>query len=412
MATILSPVSRPAACAALSASTRSTVVLGPSLDATLAGDHHEEQHEGDDQVDGDPGEDHGEALPGRALAERAGLVGRVDLFHVGHADDAHVAAGGDRLHAVLGLAPGERPEARPEPEEELGDLHARALGRPVVAELVEHHHEDDADDEEQRRAAAGHEDEQRDHRGEEREQDARWPSRLLTSTPASSNGSFTRLPSCGSAQSVDGDRWRARARPGRLPERRRRRERSRCRRRAPRRRSAAMAVQGSGPSRNAATATSLAPLSTAGAPPPARPASNARRRHGKASRSGVSKVSCDTSVQSMAPNASGSRAGAPSARPMGRRMSGIESWAIVAPSTNSTMLCTTDCGCTTTSIWSNGDAEQLVGLDHLEALVHERRRVDRDLGAHVPGGVPERVGHGDRRRAARACSRGTDRRWR
>ena len=39
---------------------------------------------------------------------------------------------------------------------------------------------------------------------------------------------------------------------------------------------------------------------------------------------------------------------------MGRRMSGMESCAMVAPSTNSTMLCTIDCGCTTTSIRSNG----------------------------------------------------------
>ena len=56
----------------------------------------------------------------------------------------------------------------------------------------------------------------------------------------------------------------------------------------------------------------------------------------------------------MAPNASGSRAGAPRASPIGRRMSGIESWAIVAPSTNSTMLWITDCGCTTTSMRSKG----------------------------------------------------------
>jgi hypothetical protein len=33
-------------------------------------------------------------------------------------------------------------------------------------------------------------------------------------------------------------------------------------------------------------------------------------------------------------------------------MSGIESWAIVAPSVNSTMPWITDCGCTTTSISS------------------------------------------------------------
>jgi hypothetical protein len=39
--------------------------------------------------------------------------------------------------------------------------------------------------------------------------------------------------------------------------------------------------------------------------------------------------------------------------------------------------------------------EELVRLDHLEALVHERRRVDGDLGAHVPGGVLERLGDRD-----------------
>ena len=37
---------------------------------------------------------------------------------------------------------------------------------------------------------------------------------------------------------------------------------------------------------------------------------------------------------------------------MGRRMSGSDSWAMVAPSVNSTIECTIDCGCTTTSIWS------------------------------------------------------------
>ena len=83
----------------------------------------------------------------------------------------------------------------------------------------------------------------------------------------------------------------------------------------------------------------------------------------------------------------------------GRRMSGIESWAMVAPSVNSTIEWTTDCGCTTTSIWSYVDAEQLVGLDHLEALVHQRRRVDGDLRAHRPGRVRQRVVDRDRGRA-------------
>ena len=49
------------------------------------------------------------------------------------------------------------------------------------------------------------------------------------------------------------------------------------------------------------------------------------------------------------------------------------------------------------------DAEQLVGLDHLEALVHERRRVDRDLGAHVPGRVLQRVGDRDVAELGAAC---------
>ena len=37
---------------------------------------------------------------------------------------------------------------------------------------------------------------------------------------------------------------------------------------------------------------------------------------------------------------------------MGRRMSGIPSCAFTAPSSNCTMEWMTDCGCTTTSIWS------------------------------------------------------------
>ena len=38
------------------------------------------------------------------------------------------------------------------------------------------------------------------------------------------------------------------------------------------------------------------------------------------------------------------------------------------------------------------DAEQLVGLDDLEPLVHERAGVDGDLGAHRPGRVGQGVG--------------------
>jgi hypothetical protein len=58
-------------------------------------------------------------------------------------------------------------------------------------------------------------------------------------------------------------------------------------------------------------------------------------------------------------------------------------------------------------------AEQEVGLDHLEPLVHQRGGVDRDLGAHRPGGMGERllgrdggqVGGGE---AAKRAARGGD----
>ncbi len=206
--------------------------------------------------------------------------------------------------------------------------------------------------------------------------------RRVTSEPASSSGSFTLRFSVRTRRS-----GRARARAGPLPERRRHRRRSRSRAASTSSTTSAMPSHGIRPPRNASTATSLAALRVAGAPPPARPAAYARPRHGNASRSGVSKVSDPRRVQSMAPKGWSSRSGAPSARPIGRRMSGIESWATVAPSVNSTIPWTTDCGCTTTSIAVEVDAEQLVRLDHLEALVHERRRVDRDLGAHGPGRV-------------------------
>ena len=55
-------------------------------------------------------------------------------------------------------------------------------------------------------------------------------------------------------------------------------------------------------------------------------------------------------VQSQAGATSGIRSGQPSASPIGNRMSGGEAWTMVEPSTNSTIECTIDCGCTTTSI--------------------------------------------------------------
>ena len=57
-------------------------------------------------------------------------------------------------------------------------------------------------------------------------------------------------------------------------------------------------------------------------------------------------------------------------------------------------------------------AEQVVGLDHLEALVHQRRRVDRDLAAHRPGRVLERLLDRHVVAARPARGRGTGRRRR
>ena len=65
---------------------------------------------------------------------------------------------------------------------------------------------------------------------------------------------------------------------------------------------------------------------------------------------------------------------------------------MIDPSMSSTIECTTDCGWMTTSIWSARHAEQPVRLDHLEPLVHQRRRIDRDLPAHPPGRMLQRVG--------------------
>ena len=76
-------------------------------------------------------------------------------------------------------------------------------------------------------------------------------------------------------------------------------------------------------------------------------------------------------------------------------MSGSPRWASSAPSRNRTSAWTIDVGCTTTSIPSYGHVEEPVGLDQLETLVRERRRVDRDLRPHAPGRMCERLGGRD-----------------
>ena len=104
--------------------------------------------------------------------------------------------------------------------------------------------------------------------------------------------------------------------------------------------------------------------------------------------SGRSKVSWPTAARSSvadrlarrAPANAGSSRSAGACRP-------APSSACMEPSRKVISACTTDCGCTSTSSAFRRDAEQVMRLDQFQALVHERRRIDGDLGAHRPGGM-------------------------
>ena len=72
------------------------------------------------------------------------------------------------------------------------------------------------------------------------------------------------------------------------------------------------------------------------------------------SRSGSAKVSVGLSAKLNCSAARAARRGKSSAKPMGRCMSGVPSCALIAPSSNSTIECTTDCGWISTEIRSAG----------------------------------------------------------
>ncbi len=94
------------------------------------------------------------AMPARTTTDfcqngfpgRSALVLGGDLLERVHPDDADVAPERDRLDPVLGLAPGGRPQPRPEPEEGFGGLHAEVLGGHEVTTFVDDDHQNDADD--------------------------------------------------------------------------------------------------------------------------------------------------------------------------------------------------------------------------------------------------------------------------
>ena len=122
-----------------------------------------------------------------------------------------------------------------------------------------------------------------------------------------------------------------------------------------------------------------------------RSACQASRRQGKASRSGASKSSRPWASRSSPATPDSIRCGQPRPTASEVRMSGRPSWARVEPSTNSTSECTRLCGCTSTRKLVAGHAEQMVGFDQLQALVHQRGRIHRDLRPHRPFRVGDRL---------------------
>ena len=137
--------------------------------------------------------------------------------------------------------------------------------------------------------------------------------------------------------------------------------------------------------RKAWTATSFAAFSTHGAVPPTSAASRASRRHGKASTSGASNVSCPSSTRSRW------RHGHVDALGMVKRVGDRDAHVGIAQVRERRAVVQVHDRVDDRLRMHDHvdplvrDAEQVVRLDQLEPLVHQRRRVDRDLAAHVPG---------------------------
>ena len=125
---------------------------GGQFGGTGVPEQAEQQQERGQEVERHPGQHHHRLLPEGLLPIRAARVDRVDLLADTHAGDPHVAAEQEHLHTEFGLSAAERPQSRPEAEEELGGLHSGGAGRPVVTGLVHdderrdgHHHHYSAD---------------------------------------------------------------------------------------------------------------------------------------------------------------------------------------------------------------------------------------------------------------------------
>src|SRR5215218_3019791 len=292
--------------------------------------HDPGEQDGHQEVGDRPGGEHDRPLPGRLVAELA--VGRVRLGRRlvravlleevavalirAHAGDLAEAAQGQGLDAVLGLAAAERPDGRAEAEEETLDLHPEQLGRGEVAAFVQEDGQHEGEDEERDAEQAGH----------------RFPRVVIRSSTSVRARSRDRrsVTSTASRSRSSGGRWRSSTSVT----------------------TSAMPRNGSRPARKAATASSLAALTAAGAVPPWRPARTASSSRGKVARSTGWNSRVWGRAQSIRPRGRSSRSGQPRARPMARRMSGMESWATVEPSHHSTMAWTMLWGWTATSMRS------------------------------------------------------------
>ena len=173
---------------------------------------------------------------------------------------------------------------------------------------------------------------------------------------------------------------------------------------------AAMPRNRSRPPRNACTATSLAAFSVHGAVPPARAASRARRRQRE-------RLLVDR-LERQRPRRSTRSSGAHrdvDALGVVQRVGDRHAHVRVAEVRERRAVAQLD-QAVDDRLRVDDDvdllvrrAEQVVGLDQLEPLVHQRRRVDRDLAAHRPGRVGERLLDRDVLEVCRACGRGTGR---
>ena len=213
-------------------------------------------------------------------------------------------------------------------------------------------------------------------------------------------------------------RWRTRRGPRRRG-RRARRGPAPGRPRSPNRSTAASSRRGIPvksrlPSRNRATATSSAAISAAVARGPMRPASRAIRSAGKRASSGAAEV------EPAGGDEVGRRGRRRAAIGVGQRVLDRESHVRGAQLGLEGAVHEPDGGVDDALRVDHhldrvvGDIVEPVRLDHLQALVRERRRVDRDLRAHPPGRVAEGLLRRDRRRdprgvvEERAAGRGQD----